>query len=79
MKGVGSGQTFVDNRGSGRVNISPGRVGSKKSDPWTTLSCLRVTFLDLIRHAESLTQPDARMLKKIWPDPLKIIIIYIGT
>ena len=23
--------------GSGRVNVSPGRVGSKKSDPWTTL------------------------------------------
>ena len=25
---VGSGQTFVGNRGSGRVNVSPGRVGS---------------------------------------------------
>ena len=24
--------------GSGRVKVSPGRVGSKKSDPWTTLS-----------------------------------------
>ena len=22
---------------AGRVNVSPGRVGSKKSDPWTTL------------------------------------------
>ena len=29
--GEGSG------RGSGRVNLSPGRVGPKKSDPWTTL------------------------------------------
>ena len=28
---------FVRNRGSGRVNASPGRVGSKKSEPWTTL------------------------------------------
>ena len=36
---VGSGRVrlFVGNRGSGRVNVSPGRVGSKKSDPWTTL------------------------------------------
>ena len=25
---VGSGQTFVGIRGSGRVNVSPGRVGS---------------------------------------------------
>ena len=23
--------------GAGRVNVSPGRVGSKKNDPWTTL------------------------------------------
>ena len=23
---------------SGRVNVSPGRVGSEKSDPWTTLT-----------------------------------------
>ena len=38
--GCGSGRVrlFVGNRGSGRVNVSPGRVGSKKSDPWTTLS-----------------------------------------
>ena len=36
---VGSGQTFCRQPrvGSGRVNVSPGRVGSKKSDPWTTL------------------------------------------
>ena len=26
---------------AGRVNVSPGRVGSKKSDPWTILCCLR--------------------------------------
>ena len=32
--GEGSGH------GSGRVNVSPGRVGSKKSDPWTTLGSL---------------------------------------
>ena len=37
--GNGSGRVrlFVGNRGSGRVNVSPGRVGSKKCDPWTTL------------------------------------------
>ena len=37
---VGSGRVrlFVGNRGSGRVNVcGSGRVGSKKSDPWTTL------------------------------------------
>ena len=36
---VGSGQTFCRQSrvGLGRVNVSPGRVGSKKSDPWTTL------------------------------------------
>ena len=36
---VVSGQTFCQQSrvGSGRVNVSPGRVGSKKSDPWTTL------------------------------------------
>ena len=33
---VGSGQTFfVGNRGSGRVNVLPSRIGSKKSDPWS--------------------------------------------
>ena len=26
---------------AGRANDSPGRVGSKKSDPWTTLTCIR--------------------------------------
>ena len=35
--GRGSSQTFCRNSGSGRVNVSPGRVGSKKSDPRTTL------------------------------------------
>ena len=37
--GHGSGRVrlFVSNRGSSRVKVSPGRVGSKKSDPWTTL------------------------------------------
>ena len=37
--GHGSGRVrlFVGDRGSGRVKVSPGRVGSKKSDPWTTL------------------------------------------
>ena len=36
---VGSGQIFCGQSrvGSGRVNALPGRVGSKKSDPWTTL------------------------------------------
>ena len=36
---VESGQTFCRQSrvGSGRVNGSPGRVGSKKSGPWTTL------------------------------------------
>ena len=46
---VWSGQTFCRQSqvGSGRVNVSPGRVGSKKSDPWTTL-----------RHRRThLTQP----------------------
>ena len=40
---VGSGRVrrFVGNRGSGWVNVLPGRVGSKKSDPWTTLYYLR--------------------------------------
>ena len=41
--GEGSGREpgrvgfYVGNRGSGRVNVSTGRVGSKKSDPWTSL------------------------------------------
>ena len=42
---VGSGRVrlFVGNRGSGQVNVSSGRVGSgrigsKKSDPWATLT-----------------------------------------
>ena len=37
--GHGSGRVrlFVDNRGSGRVGSTFRRVGSKKSDPWTTL------------------------------------------
>ena len=36
---VGSGRVrlFVSNRGSGRVGSTFCRVGSKKSDPWTTL------------------------------------------
>ena len=36
---VGSGETFCRQSrvGSDRVNVSLGRVGSKKSDPWTTL------------------------------------------
>ena len=40
--GRGSGRVRVGNRGSGRVNVSPGRVGSgpMKSDPWTTLHCM---------------------------------------
>ena len=39
---VGSGQTFCRQSpvGSGRVNVSPGRVGSEKNDPWTTLEPL---------------------------------------
>ena len=40
--GRGSGQTFcrqsrVGSAIAGRVNVSPDRVGSKKSGPWTTL------------------------------------------
>ena len=48
---VGSGQNFCRQArvGSGRVNVSPGRVGSKKSDPWTTLvhrkRCLSLSTL----------------------------------
>ena len=38
-RGSGRVRLFVRNRGSGRVKVSPGRVGSKKSDPWTTLQC----------------------------------------
>ena len=36
---VGSGRVrlFVGNRGSGQRFAGSGRVGSKKSDPWTTL------------------------------------------
>ena len=36
--GEGSGRVrlFVGNRGSGLVNVSPGRVRSKNSDPWST-------------------------------------------
>ena len=36
-RGSGRVRLFVGNRGSGWVNVSPGLVGSKKSDPWTTL------------------------------------------
>jgi len=38
---VGSGRVrlFLGNRESGWVNVSAGRVGSKKSDPLTTLVC----------------------------------------
>ena len=36
-RAAGRVRLFVGNRGSDRVNVSPGRVGSKKSDPWTTL------------------------------------------
>ena len=42
---------FVGYRGSGRVNVPPSRVGSKKRDPWTTLlhtvnhRCLRLPVL----------------------------------
>ena len=36
-RAAGRARLFVGNRGSGRVNVSPGRVESKKSDPWTTL------------------------------------------
>ena len=39
-RGWGRVRLFVGNRGSGRVNVSPGRVGSKKSDPWTALPYL---------------------------------------
>ena len=35
---------------AGRVNVSPGRVGSKKSDPWTTLSLLSKISPLLITH-----------------------------
>ena len=35
---VGSDFCWQSRVGSDRVNISAGRVGSKKSDPWTTLA-----------------------------------------
>ena len=35
--GPGRVRLYVGNRGSGRVNVSAGRIGSKKSDPGTTL------------------------------------------
>ena len=35
--GAGRVRLLVSNRGSGSVNVLPGRVGSKKTDPWTTL------------------------------------------
>ena len=35
--GKGRVRLFVGNRGSGRVHVSPGRVGYKKSDPLSTL------------------------------------------
>ena len=44
----GRGQTICRQSrvGSGRVNVSPGRVGPKKSDPWTTLviniKCIKI-------------------------------------
>ena len=37
---AGRVRLLVGNRWSGRVNVSPGRVGSKKSDPWTTLGSI---------------------------------------
>ena len=36
-QGAGPVRLFVGNRGSGRVGSTFRRVGSKKSDPWTTL------------------------------------------
>ena len=45
----GSGQVrlFVGNRGSGWVNVLPGRVGSKKSDPWTTLTRIKSVWISI--------------------------------
>ena len=54
--GHGSGRVrlFVGNVGLGRVNVSPGRVGPKKSDPWTTLvidiKCIKKFLLELKMH-----------------------------
>ena len=51
---VGSDQTFcrqlrVGSGRSGRVNVSPGRVGSKKSNPWTTLGRTEICNYELIK------------------------------
>ena len=43
-RAAGRVRPFVGNRGSGRVNVSPGRLGSKKSVPWTTLRCLYLGY-----------------------------------
>ena len=59
----------------------PSISGTTCQDPFTPYHPLflglrpelsTVTFLDLNQHAQFLTQPDPRMLKKIWPYPLKI-------
>ena len=49
---------FVSNRGSGRVgsgrvNVSPGRVRSKESDQWTTLkvSDVHMYCIPIIHHS----------------------------
>ena len=52
-KGLAAGRVrlFLGNRGSGRVNVSPGRVGSKKSGPWTTLgSTTALIISDLLAN-----------------------------
>ena len=48
--GLGSGQVrlFGGNRGSGRVNVSPGQVGSKEIDPWTTIIVIIIIIIIII-------------------------------
>ena len=44
-RGSGRVRLFVGNCGSGRVNVSPDRVGLKKCDPWITL-VIDINFIE---------------------------------
>ena len=58
-RAAGRVRLFVGNRGSGRVTVSTGRVGSKKSDPWTTLGrqhCMAETRKTSRQAAEAGSQ-----------------------
>ena len=58
---VESGQTFCRQSrvGSSRVNVSPGRVGSKKSDPWTTLRWIGMRRSNIRHVLETSVYPTA--------------------